>query len=76
MIKMMNSVIPITHFNKNEVLKILKKVQETGTKIVFKCSKMAYVLMSLIQYKKLMGTLSYYIKFTEPEQRKGNNNSN
>ena len=71
---MMNSMIPITRFNKGEATKIFEEVEIAGTKIVVKNNKPACVLISPSQYESLMETLSDYMLYTEAEKRMANNN--
>lgn len=71
---MMNSIIPITRFNKGEATKIFDEVEASGTKIVVKNNKPACVLLSPAQYETLMEMLSDYILYTEAEIRMDNNN--
>ena len=73
---MMNSMIPITRFNKGEASKIFEEVELTGTKIVVKNNNPACVLISPAQYESLMEMLSDYMLYTEAENRMANNNSN
>lgn len=72
----MNSMIPITRFNKGEATKIFDEVEHTGTKIVIKNNKPACVLISPSQYENLMEMLSDYMLYTESETRMANNNPN
>ena len=71
---MMNSMIPITRFNKGEATKIFDEVELTGTKIVVKNNKPACVLISPTQYENLMEMLSDYMLYTDAENRMANNN--
>lgn len=71
---MMNSMIPITRFNKGEATKIFDEVELTGTKIVVKNNKPACVLISPSQYERLMEMLSDYMLYTDAESRMANNN--
>lgn len=71
---MMNSMIPITRFNKGEATKIFDEVELSGTKIVVKNNKPACVLLSPAQYESLMEMLSDYMLYTEAENRMANNN--
>ena len=72
---MMNSMVPITRFNKGEATKIFEEVEMAGTKIVVKNNKPACVLISPSQYESLMEMLSDYMLYTEAENRMANNNS-
>lgn len=71
---MMNSMIPITRFNKGEATKIFEEVEIAGTKIVVKNNKPACVLISPSQYESLMEMLSDYMLYTEAEKRMAYNN--
>ncbi len=71
---MMNSMVPITRFNKGEATKIFDEVELTGTKIVVKNNKPACVLISPSQYENLMEMLSDYMLHSEAERRMANNN--
>lgn len=71
---MMNSMVPITRFNKGEATKIFEEVELAGTKIVVKNNKPACVLISPSQYESLMEMLSDYMLYTEAENRMTNNN--
>jgi len=66
---MMNSMIPITRFNKGEATKIFEEVELSGTKIVVKNNKPACVLVSPSQYEKLMEMISDYMLVVEAEKR-------
>ena len=66
---MMNSMIPITRFNKGEATKIFDEVELSGTKIVVKNNKPACVLISPSQYERLMEMLSDYMLYTDAENR-------
>lgn len=70
---MMNSMVPITRFNKGEATKIFDEVELSGTKIVVKNNKPACVLVSPAQYESLMEMLSDYMLYTEAENRMANN---
>lgn len=71
---MMNTIVPITRFNKGEASKIFDEVEHSGTKIVVKNNKPACILISPSQYENLMEMLSDYILHTEAELRMTNNN--
>lgn len=57
----MNSMIPISRFNKGEANKIFDEVDKTGTKIVVKNNQPACVLLSPHRYEFLMELLSDFI---------------
>lgn len=71
---MMNSIVPITRFNRGEANKIFDEVENTGTKIVIKNNKPACVLISPEQYESLMEMLSDYLLLTEAQNRMSFNN--
>lgn len=67
--ELMNSMVPITRFNKGEASRIFDEVAAGGTKIVVKNNKPACVLMSPEQYTELMELLSDYILLDEAKRR-------
>lgn len=71
---MMNSMIPITRFNKGEAAKIFDEVELSGTKIVVKNNKPACILVSPAQYETIMEMLSDYMLYIEAENRMAANN--
>ena len=68
-LNIMNSMVPISRFNKGEASKIFDEVESSGTKIVVKNNQPACVLLSPAQYESLMEMLSDSILYTEAEQR-------
>lgn len=66
---MLQTMIPISRFNKGEANKIFDEVETTGTKIVVKNNKPACVLISPTQYESLMEMLSDFILREEAEAR-------
>ena len=50
----MNSIVPITRFNKGEANRIFDEVESSGTKIVMKNNRPARILMSPGRYEALM----------------------
>lgn len=65
----MNSIVPITRFNKGEANRIFDEVEASGTKIVMKNNRPACILMSPGQYEALMEMLSDYIMQEEANSR-------
>ena len=59
-LNIMNSMVPISRFNKGEASKIFDEVESSGTKIVVKNNQPACVLLSPAQYESLMEMLSDY----------------
>ena len=66
---MLETMVPISRFNKGEANKIFDEVETTGTKIVIKNNKPAGVLISPAQYESLMEMLSDFILREEAEAR-------
>jgi PHD/YefM family antitoxin component YafN of YafNO toxin-antitoxin module len=73
----LNSIVPISRFNKGEASKIFEEVNISGTKIVVKNNVPSCVLISPEQYEKMMDMLEDYALLIEAEERvkKANNNS-
>lgn len=69
LVGMMNSIVPITRFNKGEANKVFDEVENSGMKIVVKNNKPACVLLSPMQYENLMEMLSDSIIYAEAEKR-------
>lgn len=74
LVGMMNSMVPITRFNKGEANKIFDEVENSGMKIVVKNNKPACVLLSPEQYENLMEMLSDAVMYAEAEKRMVQNN--
>ncbi|MDO9574351.1 MAG: type II toxin-antitoxin system Phd/YefM family antitoxin [Candidatus Contubernalis sp.] len=64
-----NSLVPISRFNKGEANKIFEEVKETGFKIVLKNNSPACVLLTPEAYVELLETLENYRLFIEAEKR-------
>ena len=73
-LNIMNSMVPISRFNKGEASKIIDEVESSGTKIVVKNNQPACVLLSPAQYESLMEMLSDSLLYTEAEKRMATNN--
>lgn len=73
LVGMMNSIVPITRFNKGEANKIFDEVENSGMKIVVKNNKPACVLLSPEQYENLMEMLSDAVIYAEAEKRMAGN---
>ena len=56
----MDSLVPITRFNKGEASKIFDEVAKTGTKIVLKNNAPACVLLKPEYYQELLEELEDY----------------
>lgn len=63
-----NSIVPISRFNKGEANKIFEEVKETGFKIVLKNNSPACVLLTPEAYEELLETLENYRLFFEAEK--------
>lgn len=71
--RMMKSIVLITHFNKCEAAKILEEVEAAGMKIVTKNNQPVCVLLSPSQYESLMEMLSDFVLHDEAEKRMDQN---
>ncbi|MGV8146768.1 MAG: type II toxin-antitoxin system prevent-host-death family antitoxin [Alkaliphilus sp.] len=66
---MLNSIIPISRFNKGEASKIFREVNDSGTKIVVKNNKPTCILVTPKKYEEMMETIEDYHLFLEAEKR-------
>nr|WP_312579385.1 type II toxin-antitoxin system Phd/YefM family antitoxin [Sedimentibacter sp.] len=67
--EMLNSIVPISRFNKGEANKIFNEVNNSGYKIVIKNNKPTCILISPEQYEKMMETIEDYKLFVDAEKR-------
>ncbi len=67
--EMLNSIVPISRFNKGEANKIFNEVNNSGYKIVIKNNKPTCVLISPEKYEKMMETIEDYKLFVDAEKR-------
>jgi len=65
----MNSLIPISRFNKGEANKIFDEVRETGFKIVLKNNTPACVLLTPENYEEMLEIIEDYKLLIEAEKR-------
>ena len=65
----MNSLIPISRFNKGEANKIFDEVRETGFKIVLKNNTPACVLLTPENYEEMLEIIEDYKLLIEAENR-------
>jgi antitoxin StbD len=65
----MNSIVPITRFNRGEANKIFDEVNETGVKIVLKNNSPVGVLVKPEQYEAMVEMLEDYVLWFEAEKR-------
>ncbi|MDK9712360.1 type II toxin-antitoxin system Phd/YefM family antitoxin [Acidaminobacter sp.] len=66
---LLNSIIPITRFNKGEANKIFEEVHQDGIKIVVKNNKPACVLISPEEYNEIVEMIENYNLLMEAEKR-------
>jgi antitoxin StbD len=69
---MLNSIVPITRFNKGEANKIFDEVNKTGYKIVVKNNKPACVLINPETYQEMVEQIENYKLYMEAEKRMQN----
>jgi len=65
----MNSIVPITRFNRGEASKIFEEVAATGAKVVLKNNVPACVLLSPEEYTRLIDALEDQALLYEAEAR-------
>lgn len=68
----MNSLVPISRFNKGEANKIFEEVRETGFKIVLKNNTPTCVLLTPEAYEQMLETIENYHLLLEAEKRMEN----
>jgi len=68
----LNSLVPISRFNKGEANKIFEEVHETGFKIVLKNNTPACVLISPENYEQMLNIIEDYKLLVEAEKRMAN----
>jgi len=66
---MLNSIVPISRFNKGEANKIFNEVNNSGYKIVIKNNKPTCVLITPEKYEEMMETIEDYKLLVEAEKR-------
>lgn len=66
---LMDSMVPISRFNKGEAGKIFEEVAKNGTKIVVKNNKPTCVLMDPKRYAELMDLVEDFLLLAEAEER-------
>lgn len=67
-----NSLVPISRFNKGEANKIFEEVKESGFKIVLKNNSPACVLLTPEAYEQMLDTIDEYRLYMEAEKRMEN----
>jgi PHD/YefM family antitoxin component YafN of YafNO toxin-antitoxin module len=68
----MNSLVPISRFNKGEASKIFEEVKESGFKIVIKNNSPTCVLLTPEAYVQMLETIEEYRLYLEAEKRMEN----
>jgi len=69
---MLNSIVPISRFNKGEANRIFDEVRKSGYKIVVKNNKPTCVIITPETYQEMLETLEDYKLYIESEQRMKN----
>ena len=67
--KIMDSIVPITRFNRGEASKIFDEVNAVGFKVVIKNNVPACVLVKPERYEEMVEMLEDYSLFFEAEKR-------
>jgi antitoxin StbD len=67
--EIINSIIPISRFNKGEAGKIFNELKKSGIKVVLKNNTPAGILMSPDVYEEMVDTIEDYRLLFEAEQR-------
>ena len=70
---LMDSLVPITRFNKGEASRIFDEVSRSGTKIVLKNNTPACVLMDPKQYEEMLEQLEDYSLIVDSIKRLDHN---
>jgi PHD/YefM family antitoxin component YafN of YafNO toxin-antitoxin module len=68
----MNSIVPITRFNRGEANKIFDEVRKTGIKVVLKNNVPVGVLIEPERYDEMVEMLEDFALFFEAERRMEN----
>ena len=66
---LLESIVPISRFNKGEAGKIFEEVAKSGTKIVVKNNKPTCVLIDPKKYIELMDMIEDFLLLAEAEER-------
>lgn len=67
-----NSIVPITRFNRGEAGKIFEEVSESGVKVVLKNNVPACVLVEPERYEEMVESLEDFALYFEAEKRMKN----
>ena len=68
----LNSLVPISRFNKGEANKIFEEVKEAGFKVVLKNNTPTCVLLKPEMYEQMLETIEEYRLLLEAERRMEN----
>ena len=66
---LMESIVPISRFNKGEAGKIFEEVAQSGTKIVVKNNKPTCILIDPKKYTEMMDMIEDLLLLAEAEER-------
>ena len=68
----LNSIVPISRFNKGEASKIFDEVDKSGYKIVVKNNKPTCVIITPEKYQEMIEEIEDYHLYLEAEKRMAN----
>ncbi|EMQ1359254.1 type II toxin-antitoxin system Phd/YefM family antitoxin [Clostridioides difficile] len=74
MANMLNTIVPISRFNKGEANKIFDEVKQSGSKIVVKNNVPTCVLITPEKYEEMINVIEDYKLLLEAEKRMHNIN--
>ncbi|MDI7818041.1 type II toxin-antitoxin system Phd/YefM family antitoxin [Clostridioides difficile] len=74
MANMLNTIVPISRFNKGEANKIFDEVKQSGSKIVVKNNVPTCVLITPEKYEEMINVIEDYKLLLESEKRMHNIN--
>ncbi|CCL12324.1 TPA: type II toxin-antitoxin system Phd/YefM family antitoxin [Clostridioides difficile] len=74
MANMLNTIVPISRFNKGEANKIFDEVKKSGSKIVVKNNIPTCVLITPEKYEEMINAIEDYKLLLETEKRMKNIN--
>ncbi|HBH1807259.1 TPA: type II toxin-antitoxin system Phd/YefM family antitoxin [Clostridioides difficile] len=74
MANMLNTIVPISRFNKGEANKIFDEVKQSGSKIVVKNNVPTCVLITPEKYEEMINVIEDYKLLLEAEKRMRNIN--
>lgn len=68
-IEALDSMVPITRFNKGEAGKIFEEVERTGMKIAIKNNQPACILLPVNEYREIIETIREYKLLIEAQKK-------